>query len=210
MFDHALHESIDPRTVAFAGSDRRAHLDTVLANAEAAVRGDAEPYRIYIARVFPGVVETLVRPFAPVDAYPSPRSAPAGEPIGVDHAVASARLAFPDADLKRVHLPRDATGSYELLFNQPGEPWSHFAATTVWIDQYSGERLAVWDPFEIGAASVFMKWQFPLHNGDAFGLVGRWAVFVTGLLPSLLFGTGVYTWWCKSRRMRMAVETGAA
>ena len=52
------------------------------------------------------------------------------------------------------------------------------------------------------AGSRFMGWQFPLHNGDALGLAGRWLVFLGGWLPALLFGTGLYLWWRKHQLRR--------
>ena len=54
----------------------------------------------------------------------------------------------------------------------------------------------------MAAGSRFMGWQFPLHNGDALGLAGRWLVFLGGWLPALLFGTGLYLWWRKHQLRR--------
>jgi uncharacterized iron-regulated membrane protein len=107
-----------------------------------------------------------------------------------------------------VYMPRGEEGSYHLAFNQPGEAWSNHAATAVWVDQYSGEVLEIWDATSLAAGSNFMQWQFPLHNGDALGIVGRWLVFVTGFLPALFFGTGVYM-WLRKRRPRAAQARSA-
>ncbi|MFC6978354.1 PepSY domain-containing protein [Microbulbifer taiwanensis] len=67
------------------------------------------------------------------------------------------------------------------------------------LDQYSGEILMVHDITETAAGNQFLTWQFPLHNGDALGLIGRWLVLISGLAPALLFGTGFYLWWKKRR-----------
>tara|TARA_R100001377_G_scaffold76605_1_gene53580 strand:+ start:1124 stop:1270 length:147 start_codon:yes stop_codon:yes gene_type:complete len=40
---------------------------------------------------------------------------------------------------------------------------------------------------------------FPLHNGDALGLVGPKLVFISGFLPAILFVTGLYIWWRKRK-----------
>jgi uncharacterized iron-regulated membrane protein len=155
-----------------------------------------------VSLVFKGPVQSLVGAVLPLDARPDPSSEPypGAVALTVDQAVARGRAVFPDAELRRVHLPQSPTGSYRLDLNQPGEPWSAHAASAVWVDQYSGEILASWDALELAAGSAFMTWQFPLHNGDALGLPGRWLVFSSGSAPALLFGTGLYMWWRKRRR----------
>lgn len=156
-----------------------------------------------VSIVFPGQFDAVVARVLPVDAEPAPRSAPSSaEPINIDHAVIAASAVFPGADLKRVHLPAGPDGTFALHFRQRGEPWSHYAATAVWVDRYRGEVLAVRDAMSVSAGTKFLDWQFPLHNGDALGLAGRWLVFVCGWLPALLFGTGVYMWWAKRLALR--------
>lgn len=153
-----------------------------------------------VSLVFHTPMEKLVGSILPVEHEPAPRSTGRGPTIDADRALAAGQRAMPEANLRRLFTPRDAEGSYQLVFNQPGEPWSTHGASAVWVDQYSAEVLALWDVTNVAAGSKFLEWQFPLHNGDALGLVGRWVVFVSGLLPALLFGTGVYMWWRKWRR----------
>ena len=127
--------------------------------------------------------------------------------------MAAARTVFAEAELKRLYLPDGPDGSYRLAFNQPGEPWSDFGASSVWVDAYSGEILAAWDVLNVAAGSQVMSWQFPLHNGDALGLPGRFLVLLSGIAPLLLFITGSYLWWQKrqlrlrARRRRKGVAT---
>jgi len=75
----------------------------------------------------------------------------------------------------------------------------------VWVDPCSGAVLDVAAYANAAAGTRILRWQFPLHNGDALGLAGRWLVFLTGWLPALLFGTGCYLWWCKRRNGRRRV-----
>ncbi|MGH7201474.1 MAG: PepSY domain-containing protein, partial [Planctomycetaceae bacterium] len=49
--------------------------------------------------------------------------------------------------------------------------------------------------------------QFPLHNGEAFGLAGRWIVFFSGLTPAVLYVTGVTIWWRRRRSRRRQRQT---
>lgn len=48
-------------------------------------------------------------------------------------------------------------------------------------------------------ADTYFAWQFPLHNGEAFGLPGRLVVFVSGLVPCGLYVTGILIWARKRR-----------
>src|SRR5690606_7218269 len=126
----------------------------------------------------------------------------ASTPVPLDQAVAAAAPVFPGARLSRVYLPRSQRDSYRLAYVLPESNWQRYAASSVWVDQYSGEILEVWDERKLGAADTVLAWQFPLHNGEALGLPGRWLVFVSGGLPALLFVTGVYLWWRKRRLKR--------
>jgi uncharacterized iron-regulated membrane protein len=59
------------------------------------------------------------------------------------------------------------------------------------------------------AGEAFLHWQFPLHNGEAFGLPGRLLVFVAGLMPLVLACTGALIWWQRRRgRHRIAARRG--
>lgn len=162
---------------------------------------------VYIVLAFSGInlvfhepVERLVGALLPVQEPPAPLSGTArGQPLTVDAAAQIAREQFPGSRLNRVYLPASAEASYSITLIQPEEPWNEYGATVVWVDQYSGTVLATWDALNIPAGNTVLEWLFPLHNGDALGLPGRILVFIAGLLPALLFGTGVYMWWRKRR-----------
>lgn len=95
---------------------------------------------------------------------------------------------------------------YEVVLRQPGEPSRSFGRTQVYVDARTGAVLAVRDPRADTAADAFMAWQFPLHNGEAFGPAGRWAVFATGLAPAVLYATGLVLWVRKRRARRRAAN----
>lgn len=122
--------------------------------------------------------------------------------IDADQAVAIARSVYPDAELKRLYLPSRPDGVYVARVRRPGEVRRSSGNTRVWIEQYSGEVLAVRDWNRRTAADAFFAWQFPLHNGEAFGLAGRWIVFMTGLAPAVLYVTGVMLWLRRRRSRR--------
>lgn len=122
--------------------------------------------------------------------------------ITPDQAVAIAEQRFPNATFCHFHPPVDLEGVYEVALLQPGEIQSSFGRTQVYVDRYTGNVLAVRNPEDFTAADAFFAWQFPLHNGEAFGLAGRWIVFFSGLTPAILYVSGFAVWWRKRKSKR--------
>ena len=128
------------------------------------------------------------------------RPAPAGTPdVDLDAALATAQARFPDARLIAVQLPIASTDPIAFTFRRAGEVRRTWGRCGVWVDRRDGSVLKVRDGGDQTAADVFAEWQFPLHNGEALGLPGRWLVFATGLSPTLLGITGTALWWRKRR-----------
>lgn len=165
---------------------------------------------------FPNYVAPIVRLFSPVQEIPKEkdvRSGSAGGGAGVmavEQAVAVARTIFPEGDLKFLAVPHDAEGVFRIAFRQPGEVRKTSGQSQVWIDQYSGAVLKVRDWRTFTPGDTFVAWLFPLHNGEAFGLTGRWIVFFTGFVPLVLYVTALRMWWLKrlAHRRKMACEAG--
>ncbi|SHF07388.1 Uncharacterized iron-regulated membrane protein [Microbulbifer donghaiensis] len=155
-----------------------------------------------VTLVFPQQVRAVVGTFFTTEPLaPLPGSlADQGNRISAEQAVAIGQAAFPGGELKRIYLPSSAADSYGITFRAAGEAWSNYGASFVRLDQYSGEILLTQNVTEIPLGNKILRWQFPLHNGDALGLIGRWLVLLAGLTPGLLFGTGVYLWWKKREK----------
>ncbi|SDJ52168.1 PepSY-associated TM helix domain-containing protein [Microbulbifer yueqingensis] len=164
-----------------------------------------------VTLVFPQQVRAVISavfPTEPLAALPGSHT-DSGQPISPDRAARIAQAKFPSGELKRIYLPRDGADSYGISFRAAGEVWQNYGASFARVDQYSGEVLMVEDVTAIPTGNKILRWQFPLHNGDALGLVGRWLVLLTGLVPGLLFATGAYLWW-KKRRLRRAGQRSVA
>ncbi|AOS97081.1 PepSY-associated TM helix [Microbulbifer aggregans] len=165
-----------------------------------------------VTMVFPKEADAVVGSLLPMEARPTlPRSrTDQGTPLDPETIVALGHEAFPGGELKRIYLPRDAGDTYGLSFRAAGEPWQNYGASFVRLDQYSGEILLKQDVTSIPLGNQVVRWQFPLHNGDALGLFGRWLILLTGLVPSLLFGTGIYLWWKKHKLKRARHQAAPA
>jgi uncharacterized iron-regulated membrane protein len=154
-----------------------------------------------IALEIPDYVNPMIGKISPMRPPPKPQSKlkPMGERISLDRAVNLGSVLFPGARLCWIETPSDAQGSYRINFRQNGEPSRRFPKTNVWIDQYSGEILAVNDPRKFSAGDTFLSWMHPLHSGEALGLPGRLLVLISGLLCPVLLVTGWLRWVQKRR-----------
>jgi uncharacterized iron-regulated membrane protein len=86
-----------------------------------------------------------------------------------------------------------------LAFREAGDPRHQLGSTRVEADPASGEVLRLRRPGDDTVADLVLRWQFPLHSGEALGLAGRVLVFVAGLAPTLLLWTGVRLWLARRR-----------
>lgn len=151
---------------------------------------------------FPEIVTSVVRWVSPVrDASQDlqPQSEPAASLIAIppERAVAIARTTLPDAQPMWIGLPQHARDSYSVGLRQPEEVRQAGGQSEVWIDQYNGAVLRVTDWRQFTVGETLLSWLFPLHNGEAFGLSGRWMIFVAGFTPLLLYVTALRMWWLK-------------
>ncbi|MEX2174794.1 MAG: PepSY-associated TM helix domain-containing protein [Pirellulaceae bacterium] len=156
---------------------------------------------------FPTWFKPVVALFSPTTESPLDlKSAPAAKrvPLTPDEAVAIATRHFPHAVFDHLHPPAGADGTYEVAFRQAHEVQRSYGRTQVFLDQYTGQVVAINNPDDFTAGDIFLAWQYPLHNGEAFGLVGRWIVFFSGLTPALLYGTGFLLWWRRGLARREA------
>jgi uncharacterized iron-regulated membrane protein len=154
-----------------------------------------------ISMIFPRYAQLMVRMFLPVSDAPRALKSmpqPGRSPIAPSRAIAAASSVFPDADLTSIDLPSmGPEGAYVVRLRQPGEVRKSGGASVVWVDQYRGDILHIRNPRTMSAGDRFLLWQFPLHNGEAFGLPGRIVILLSGLSLPLLYVTGLSIWWRK-------------
>lgn len=153
---------------------------------------------------FPAYVVPLVKAVLPVPVETERRSTvtPDARPIPVDRAVAIAMQRLPDGELKWIGLPQQASDAFQVGLRQPGEVRRTSSDSIVWLDQYSGAVLQIRDWRQFTAGETVLAWLFPLHNGEAFGLTGRWIVFLCGVIPAILYVTALRMWWLKRQAHR--------
>ncbi|SNR64974.1 Uncharacterized iron-regulated membrane protein [Methylobacillus rhizosphaerae] len=108
---------------------------------------------------------------------------------------------FPHSTLRWIYTPDSATAYYQFRLYQPGEPGRRFPRTVVSFN-HAGDIMNTHDYFTENNGSKLMNMLHPLHNGEMFGLVGRWLVLVSGFIPLILFVTGWMRWRHKQHATR--------
>ena len=148
----------------------------------------------------PDQVRPVVARVSPLSATPRLASEPRSTGfLPLDDLVRRAERVLPGAALAWIETPADARGVVRVNLAVPDEPSRRFPRSNVWLDPYDGRVLAVRDERRDSGGDVLLTWLRPLHDGEAFGLFGRWLVFVSGLLPAVLFVTGVWRWRVRAR-----------
>jgi len=130
------------------------------------------------------------------DAGPNVRSTaiPNDRPVSLSEAIVVARGPFPSSEVRRITTPVGELGTYRINLRQRQEINQHHPFTAVWVDRWSGQIRDVQNPSKFSAGQTFTTWLWPLHTGEAFGAGGRSLWFFAGLMPALLFASGLLHW----------------
>ncbi len=152
--------------------------------------------------IFPDYGRALISIFSPVaEPYPVYYSTPPqGDktPLNLAQITAIADARFPDGQYRWIVLPKTERGVYQVGKRASDEINPRHAYRTLWLDQYSGNILHERTANTRTAGDIFVEWLYPLHTGEAFGLTGRLIILVSGLIPLLLYVTGVI-WWLQKQ-----------
>jgi uncharacterized iron-regulated membrane protein len=145
----------------------------------------------------------LERTVAPVGAVPVPQSPVRdGRPIAIAIALANGHRLFPEARLAWIEMPAQGSGVIKLRVQLPGDPSQRFPHSYIYIDAYSGAVLGILDARRGSASTTINNWLHPLHDASVGGLATRILAFFIGLVPAVLFVTGLLRW--RKRRAHQA------
>lgn len=117
----------------------------------------------------------------------------AGPAKSIDALAAEAQRLMPGARLVFVSPPARPDAPTRIRLREAGE--IHQNGRSYVLFDSAGNVLDLQRVSQLPAANmVFDQLPYPLHTGYLFGETGRLIVFLSGLLPALLFVTGLYIW----------------
>lgn len=127
--------------------------------------------------------------------------APQPGPIDWRAVLDMAQHALPDAQLRRIAMPKANDGRVVIRARSPGE-WHPVGRSQIWIDPRRMQVLATRDASIDGLGARTSNTIYPLHAGSVGGLIGAWLVLLAGLLPPFFLVTGFLFWRARQPRKR--------
>ncbi|MCC2981181.1 PepSY-associated TM helix domain-containing protein [Sphingomonas sp. IC4-52] len=150
----------------------------------------------------PAVTQALLAPTA-VPAPVSANRGGEGRTVSIARALAAAQRALPDGRLVFVDVPVDGNAPIRARYQVPGDPHSRFPGSFVFVDRRAGHVLAVHDVRRSNLGAAVLLWVRTLHDGTIGGMATRVLAVLLGLVPAILFVTGLLHW-----RRRVGARAG--
>jgi uncharacterized iron-regulated membrane protein len=151
---------------------------------------------------YTSIVSLLTRGPAEI---PPPKAWGSGQRRSLDEILASAQRALADSVPSMIIFPAKAGEPFSLRMKRPTDP-HRIGLNWVYVDPVTAQVLRV-DRFDQQPIGVkIIRLMTPLHYGTFGGLPTRLLWVIAGLLPGLLFMTGLLMWWNRSlskKRRRM-------
>jgi uncharacterized iron-regulated membrane protein len=121
------------------------------------------------------------------------------EPLGVDEAIALAKVDVPEGRLASVFLPTRPDQPYRVALHRAGDD-RYETPVVVLVDPWVRWMVQTFDPQQFSAGESLLAAQHALHSGHGFGPLWKVLVFLSGMLPALFAATGI-AMWLKRRRL---------
>lgn len=127
-----------------------------------------------------------------------PEVEPPARPVSVEAAIAA--VTRDRAQVHSVRVLRDHAAYAVRTFDardrdDQGRLWTYVAMADARIIARRHDN-------GTSAGDEFFAWQYPLHSGKALGAMGRWVMFVGGVVTSFLVITGWLLWLRRRARRR--------
>lgn len=135
------------------------------------------------------------------DVVPQPRSpSSSGATVPLTQALQAAHAALPGSRLTFIDVPGNASEPYRMRVKVSGDPHTRFPGSFIFVDQRSGDVLAVHDVDAGNLSTRISAWIRPIHDGSLAGFWTRVLAVVVGLLPTFMLVTGFLYW--RNRNLR--------
>lgn len=165
--------------------------------------------------VFPDAYTAGAELASPIAPKPEVTAIPAAERMGemvpLDKAVATATAALEGSRFCRAYFAPDrGAKTWLMTFAHPEDPKKNHGYEQLTMNPYSGKVVQIRRWPQASGGDKVLAWLFPLHSGEAFGMMGRLLVFIGGGLPLLLLVTGIWRWRRKRAKRMQLVESALA
>ena len=152
----------------------------------------------------PVMIKPVVRALSPATStFVVPtvaRMDPQAPRVSAEDVMQAVQSQYPGGRIQSVG--RDfGKGVYSVRVQLPGDV-SPTGNTTVYMSMAQGTPVAVRSLETGSAGDVFQAWMFPLHTGQAFGLLGQILIFIGAVVLVMACWTGLYVWLRKRRGER--------
>lgn len=137
---------------------------------------------------------------------PPPRPAKLAADLDWPAMIKTARVHFPDAEIRSLGLPRKDSGLITLRMRSP-EEWLPNGRTTLWFAADSGALISARDAADLPSVVQGYNLLYPLHAAKVGGLGFRIVMTFSGLAMALLGTFAVWTFWF--RKPKAAVRSSS-
>jgi uncharacterized iron-regulated membrane protein len=127
--------------------------------------------------------------------------------ITTAQALLSAVHEFPAATISGIILPKPAAPWFTIRLLQPGELRRVFGTTTVFVSAATGAVLAREDALHAGAARRFVDGFYPIHTGEAGGVIGRIVSLSVGCWLATMLALGISLWRRRGAPRRVSADS---
>lgn len=118
----------------------------------------------------------------------------AGLPVGFATASSAALAAIPGSSLTQVAWPKGNDATYRIRVRAPDEIRRAYGGSLVLVDANNGKVRGTFPIAKAEPARAFMSTLFPIHTGEAGGIVGRVLSIAVGLWLVTMIVAGVLLW----------------
>jgi uncharacterized iron-regulated membrane protein len=116
----------------------------------------------------------------------------------LDEYVRTGTRAMPDGVPTELRLPENTRAPVDLRLRRPGD--LSLSGNHVYLELSTAKVLAISKEADLPLGARIFAAFAPLHYGELGGLPIKVLWTLLGLVPSILFVTGLLTWWRPSRR----------